>query len=617
MKQILASFLFLFITCFAFAQIDMDTVWLKNAAVNANKSELLIATHFADSLYYKNGFTWSAADWLQKQNLLYAKNYGANGIQTAGIRGLGAAQTAVLWNGVPINNAMLGVADLSLIKGFFVDEMSLSLGSSGALFGNASVGGTIQLNNELIPKKQVQIVGAIGSLKQYNLGVKSAYVVNKKITAQTRVMASSNQNYYNYINTYKPGNPTEKIVHANEKSIGVMQQFKIDLKNNWEWNHRIWAQNQIRQLPPSMVQNSSKSRMDDKFFRYQTELSNFTSSKKSIFNFAYNNEQNIYSDTLANLFNNNRIQSLLASQQWDWSKEKGILTFKALYYSAFGKSKNYKQTAEQTYVNLSTKFAYYNRRTKGQISAAFLAAKDGYFPLTFFYSVNYKLLPTWVLYFATGNAFRLPTLNERYWVPGGNENIQPEKSFHLELGIHKQSKYWGFKNHVYFTPTRNLVVWVPTGNGIVYPINLSRQTAFICGNEFSSNQIITRKKWRWIFTESYHINIARSSRFNFQELPQMPYVPIHRVSLELRVVYNRMTFWYLQQWQSERNVSLVDNDKLSAFALGNVVVQWDNKQSTISLQYNNIFNTQYQLLAVRPMPGFNVQLNFTYNIKYK
>jgi vitamin B12 transporter len=616
MKRILMAFLFSFIACFASAQIDMDTVWLKNASVLVHKSELLITTQFADSLYYKNGFTWSAADWLQKQNLLYAKNYGANGIQTAGIRGLGAAQTAVLWNGVPINNAMLGVADLSLIKGFFVDELSLSLGASGALFGNASVGGTIQLNNEWMPNKQVQIVGSVGSIKQYNLGIRTAYTINKKITAESRVLASSNYNSYNFTNTYKPGNPTEKIEHAYEESIGLLQQFKIKLKKNWEWNHRIWAQNQIRQLPPSMVQNESKARMDDKFLRYQTELTNFTSTKKSKFNLAYNNEQNSYSDTLAAIFNNNRVQSLLASQQWDWSKEKGILTFKTLCYSAFGKSNNYQRTARQSYINLSAKYAFYSRKTKGQLSAAFLAANGGYFPLTLFYSVNYKLRPTWILYFATGNAFRLPTLNERYWTPGGNENIAPERALHAELGIHKQARNWGIKNHVYFTPTKNLVVWVPNGNGIVSPINLSKQTAFICGNEFSSNQTINRKKWRFVLTESYHLNIAKTSSVNFIDLPQMPYVPLHRVSLELRVMYKKITFWYLQQFQSERNVSLVDDDKIDRFALGNLIVQWENKQASTSLQFNNIFNTPYQLLAVRPMPGFNVQLNFTYNIQY-
>jgi vitamin B12 transporter len=617
MKRILIAFLFSFITCFALAQIEMDTVWLKNASVFAHKSELLITTQFADSLYYKNGFTWSTADWLQKQNLLYAKNYGANGIQTAGIRGLGAAQTAVLWNGVPINNAMLGVADLSLIKGFFVDEMSLSLGSSGALFGNAAVGGTLQLNNELIAQKKIQIVAAVGSLLQYHLGLKASYKLSNKVAAETRVLASTNYNSYSYTNLYKPGKPKENIVHAYEKSFGLLQQFNIKLKNNWEWNHRIWAQSQIRQLPPSMVQSASKASLDDKFVRYQTELTNITSSKKSTFNFAFGHEENYYSDTLANIFNNNNVTSFLANQQWDWNKKKGILTFKSTYYSAFGSSKNYKQTAQQAYINLSSKYSFYSRKTKGQISAAFLAAKGGYFPLTVFYSFNYKLLPTWVLYFATGNAFRLPTLNERFWQPGGNENIKPEKSLHMEFGIHKQAKKWGMKNHVYFTPTKNLVVWVPNGNGIVSPLNLSKQTAFICGNEFSSNQTINRKKWRFVLTESYHLNIAKTSSVNFIDLPQMPYVPLHRVSLELRVMYEKITFWYLQQFQSERNVSLVDDDKIDRFALGNVIVQWENKHASTSLQFNNIFNTQYQLLAVRPMPGFNLQLNFTYNINYK
>ena len=223
MKRILVAFLLVFFACIALAQTEMDTIWLKNASVFANRSKALITTQFADSLYHKNGFNWSAADWLQRQNLLYAKNYGAGGIQTVGIRGLGAAQTAVLWNGMPLNNAMLGVADLSLIKGFFVDDMSLSLGSSGALFGNASVGGTVQLDNTLSNKKQIQIVGALGSMVQYHLGVKATYSLFKKVTAATRIMTFSNENRYRYTNFYKPGKPTEIIEHAQEKGWGILQ----------------------------------------------------------------------------------------------------------------------------------------------------------------------------------------------------------------------------------------------------------------------------------------------------------------------------------------------------------------------------------------------------------
>ncbi len=617
MKQIFNLSFFLCIPWFANAQTEMDTVWLKNAQVFAIKSQLLLDTHFADSLYYKNGFAWSTSDWLLKQNLTYAKNYGAAGIQTAGIRGLSAAQTAVLWNGVPMNNAMLGVTDLSLVKGFFIDEMALSLGSSSALFGNAAVGGTIQLNNQLKDKKSLQIVSSVNSMQQYNFGVKMAYQLAKNTIAETRILAMTNKNRFSYTNSYKPANPTETMNHALEKSIGILQQFNISLKNNWQWKHRVWAQLQIRQLPPSMAQKESTAAMEDNFLRYQTEFSKTISNHKTTYKLALNNEQNIYSDTVASTYNNNKVQSYFGSMQHDWNSKHGLFSLQSVYYSAIGESKNYIKTASQSYLNLSGKYAFFTPRAKGQISAAFLTAKGGYNPVTAFVSLNYALTPKWTFYLASGNSFRLPTLNERFWSPGGNENIKPEESIHLEIGINKQTKLWGIKNHVYITPTKNLVVWLPAANNVVVPHNLSSKYTLLCGNEFSANQTLINKKWRWVIIESYHLNFARASWIDFGQQEQLPYVPLHRASIEIRVLYKSFTLWYLHQYQSARNTDFSNLEKLNWYTLGNLVFQWDHKQFTTGLHLNNLYNVQYQLMAVRPMPGFNAQINFTYHLIYK
>src|SRR5690606_1864506 len=92
--------------------------------------------------------TQNIAQLLSQQTPVFIKSYGLNGLATLNFRGSSAAQSQVYWNGVPIQNAALGIADISLLPVGFMHDIAILYGSSAALLGSGNVDGALLLSSE-------------------------------------------------------------------------------------------------------------------------------------------------------------------------------------------------------------------------------------------------------------------------------------------------------------------------------------------------------------------------------------------------------------------------------------------------------------------------------------
>lgn len=78
---------------------------------------------------------------------VFFKQYGVAGSSTISRRGADANQTQVNWNGLPVNNAMLGMTDFNTLLNWGNTEMFLVEGGNSASVGSGSMGGTLFLRN--------------------------------------------------------------------------------------------------------------------------------------------------------------------------------------------------------------------------------------------------------------------------------------------------------------------------------------------------------------------------------------------------------------------------------------------------------------------------------------
>ena len=83
-----------------------------------------------DSVALKENIALSMADVLTFNSSIFVKSYGRATLSTVAFRGTSASHTQVTWNGMRINNPMLGMTDFSTIPAYFIDKASLLHGLS-------------------------------------------------------------------------------------------------------------------------------------------------------------------------------------------------------------------------------------------------------------------------------------------------------------------------------------------------------------------------------------------------------------------------------------------------------------------------------------------------------
>ena len=106
-------------------------------------------------------------------------------------------------------------------------------------------------------------------------------------------------------------------------------------------------------------------------------------------------------------------------------------------------------------------------------------------------------------------AFKVPTLNDRYWVPGGNPDILPEDSWSAEMGLEHVFENGGTKLTHGITRYRmyvdNWIIWLPKGNiwspeniravqndGVEYHLRMCQSLALEWKLDLSANYAWTR-----------------------------------------------------------------------------------------------------------------------------
>ncbi len=614
--------LFLLPCCEVWAQQHFqDTLVLEEINVYGAS----VSKYLAGSKVEKVGLNGSTLnDAIAGSHAIYFKNYGNGQLSTISFRGTSASHTSVLWNGIPVNSPTLGQTDFSLWPSFLLDEVSVQYGNAGARYGSGAIGGTVLLESaqpELT--NQIALEQQVGSFGHFLTGVKTVYGSDQLI-AQTKLTYKNLDNDFSY--QLKGTDQTQTQQNAAVRQYGVAQDvfFKPTVGKTIAVNVLGTLNN--RQIQPTIYNNNSSDQIEDQNLRTAVSYNNVLSELNPDFTLAYIFNDQVYSEdsrvrskqisALGNVeinLGNNTVMQIgsnynhFIAESDAYEKSDGILDlYSAIRHQLF------------SYWHVS-----FNLRQSFSAGEAPLAPSIG------------QKIKLWSgnkseLAFKTqiGRSYRLPTLNDRYWQPGGNPDLSAEESWSVDAGFVLENKNASLSYRANLTGYKmwvdNWILWLPE-NGVWSPINIKEVHS--SGLEFSGLMKYSKKDLTMTMKGNYSYTVSQNKSVlnaNDQTLNnQLPYVPLHQGVV---VFSTELSSWKLTASNEYTGLRYASDDNsafnsIDAFNLLHASIGYKMKvgktQVAAKLEVRNILDSYYENLLNRAMPGrhlnLTIQLNFNQN----
>lgn len=601
--------------------------------------------------YLQNTAAASPAELLGSNPSIFVKQYAPGGLATLSLRGTGAGHTQVYWNGVPVNSPMLGQGDFALGNASTLGSTRLIYGGASLSEGSGGLGGALEFSSQV--QKGIQAFGEYGSFQSWRAAA-SLGMANSDQNAGIALATNASDNDFPYANVALPGAPVQHQAHAVTRQYSGSGHATRRLGDHNSWlSANAYGQYAQRQLPPTMLTTNLTESQQDYALRgrlaWWVNIAGFGSFNTAV---AAIREGLDYQNTQAGIdaasnftrlhfrtdfltrFTYKHLRLRGAGLQWmrDQVQSEGLPGGKTRSlgsgYVAF----------EATRRNFSADLLLREERTDSLWSPLL-----GYVGLDWAWLTHLRRdgegrrhATTSHLLANISRNYRLPTLNDLYWSPGGNANLSPEHSLSAELKLDARTPARGdemlFRYAVSAFANRidGWVLWTPGSTGIWSPENLGRVWAR--GAEASLGADFQRGKWQlhletaYTFTRSTN-EIAKSPA-DSSVGKQLIYTPVHNWRGNLTLERGDWRLSYQQGLTGLRYTSADNADWLPAYTTGDISLAWrhalankeaENTTGTatrhaigIRLLASNLWNVQYQTIAWRPMPGRSISLRLQF-----
>ncbi|MDE7411331.1 MAG: TonB-dependent receptor [Paramuribaculum sp.] len=621
-----------------------------------------------DSLMLKENVALSMADILTFNSSVFVKSYGRATLSTVAFRGTSPSHTQVTWNGMRINNPMLGMTDFSTIPSYFIDQASLLHGTSSVNETGGGLGGLVRLGTipDVAEGVNLQYVQGIGSFSTFDEFARFTYG-SEHWHVSSRVVYSSSPNDYKYINHDKKVNiydedkniigqynPTERNRSGAYKDFHALQEVYYNTNKGDRFGLNAWYINSNRELPMLTTdygnERNFENRQREHTFRgvlswdhnrrnwklavkggyihtwmaydYKREVAennwaSMTRSRSRVNTF-YGQVEGEYNPTRKWYFTAN----ISAHQHFVRSEDKNIILqdgdraivgYDKGRIELSGSASAKWQPVEPLGLSLVVRQEMFGTKWAPVIPAFFidgLLSRKGNVMLKASVSRNHKF----------------PTLNDLYFLPGGNPNLKSEHGWTYDAGA-SFDVGWSAPFPVsmgggvtwFDSRIDDWIIWLPTTKGFFSPRNVKKVHAY--GIEGKLNFAFEPFKG-WIFdvngSYSWTPSINEGEKMSPADKSvgkQLPYVPRHSASFTGRVTWRSWSFLYKWAFYSER-FTMSSNDytitgHLPRYYMSNISLEKGLSFKPVDLQLklavNNLFNEDYLSVLSRPMPGINFE----------
>lgn len=582
----------------------LDTVVLSDPKLVQFSEGFKLQT-LSDSIINNNT---SLTDVLRFNTPIYFKENGYGMVSSPSFRGTNASQTAVIWNGIPINSALNGQTDFNTITPQAYDNITVRSGGGSVPYGSGAIGGSIHLNNEMTFKEFSKtdlklLYGSFGTIEgnlKNRMATKSSY-------ADVQVSFISSENDYEYLETNQKNENGEFLRFNTNANIGFKRKHHLF---TWNTNFFLGKRNFSNSITAV-----SRSRYQDATTRNLLSWKTFGKNYESTLKVAHLFEQYRYFPIKEkNEYDEGNAHSFISDYAFDYKMQEDMkLSVNVNYTRIEGDGSNIGANTRNT---LSAFLLFHHQVTDAfsygaNIRQSFLTDFDN--PLLFAADASYKVAEWYTLKVNGSKNYRVPTFNDLYWNAGGNDALQPESSVQGELS---NVFYFGklqLEATVYYIDSSNLIQWRPNASGVWMPENVSEVENY--GGEFSATYKTNFQQHQF----SLHANYAYTKAVNVEKNKQQLYVPFHKATGLFNYQFKRFQLDYQTYYNGKVFTTTDNKGEVASYSIANIHASYalgsaSNVTTTIGVHAYNIFNTYYENVAYRPMPNRNIQtfINFKF-----
>ncbi len=673
MKRLLYFIILSAAACGAYAQAD-GNISLRQVTVPARRpmKEIGVQKTPFDSAMLKENVALSMADVLAFNSSVFVKSYGRATLSTVAFRGTSPSHTQVTWNGMRINNPMLGMTDFSTIPAYFIDQASLLHGTSSVNETGGGLGGLVRLGTlpDVPEGFNAQYVQGIGSFSTFDEFVRVTYG-NDHWSSSTRAVYSSSPNDYEYTNHDKKVNiydddhnivgqyhPKERNRSGSFKDFHILQEVYYNTLRGDRFGVNAWFVNSNRELPmlttdygkASDFENRQREHTFRGILSWDHNRSNWRTGVKGGYVhtwMGYDYKREVAPDNWAVMTRSrSKVNTIYGQIDGEYNPAR------RWYFTANVSAHQHFVRSEDNNIILQEGGNGIVGYDKGRIelSGAFsakwqatdrigmsLVLREEMFgekwaPLTpaFFIDGLVARRGNVMLRASVSRNHKFPTLNDMYFLPGGNPDLRSEEGWTYDAGmsfdiggesLESGSRAIALGGSVTWFDSYidDWIIWLPTTKGFFSPRNVKKVHAY--GIEVKGNMALRPAKG-WLIdlngSYSWTPSINEGEKMSPADMSvgkQLPYVPKHSASVTGRLSWQSWSFLYKWAYYSER-FTMSSNDytltgHLPDYFMSNVSLEkglsFKPLDMQLKLAVNNLFNEDYMSVLSRPMPGINFE----------
>lgn len=606
-----------------------DTTALEEVSVvETRSSKFAVGSTFlkVDSTTLKSYEGQNLTEVLQFESPVYIKYYSPGNLASTSFRGANSNQTALTWNGFNINNSLNGLFDLSLFPVQAFDELKIQPGASSALWGSGAIGGSIHLGHQANFKKHLNLQTSLQA-GSYGYHYESAGIDfgSKKFSSKLMIVNRYADNNFEYAH---PDNGETVIQKNNEvRTQGLLSENHFKLSQEDLINLNLWLQQSDRNIPPTIFEKTLANQKDEVLRLTSEWFHHFEKSNLKVRGAWFREDQD-YENRTADTVYYNDIQTFIGETEWNFRAGHSHEFDLGYNHTSSAADVQSYQSNEPLWQHREAFFGGYRWNIVKNLNFSVMLRQEvvdqTFVPFTWTAGLNSTLFKQIKVKAQVSKVYRIPTLNDRYWVPGGNPDLSSEEGYAGELTlawqVQKPKTSWRISFTGYHRDIENWIIWQSQGS-YFSPQNLLE----VESSGLESNNYI---QWR---SGDFGVKLNLIGNYNnsVNQKPRGPndqsvgrqliYTPSYTGSTGLQVFAYNFSIRYNHSYTGYTYTTSDHSEWLEPYNVANLYLSyshdWKKFGGNLFFRVNNIWNTDYRVVRNRPMPGINYSFGVNMNLK--